>query len=70
MHRFAFSYSSHYQKMMVRLCRNMNLAVVVAVLCVSGALKLMPHYIFCDISKASFHPPHKASLVEHISQFA
>lgn len=32
-------------------------------------LRLMQHYIFSDISKASFHPTHKALRVEHISQF-
>lgn len=32
-------------------------------------LRLMQHYISRDISKASFHPTHKALRVKHISQF-
>lgn len=58
---------------MVRLYLIINLTVVVIVVhcvCVClRVLRLMQHYIFHDISKASFHPTHKALRVEHISQF-
>lgn len=57
---FPFSYWYDYQKIMVRLSQNMNLAVVAA-----AAIPCV--LVHCSISKASFHPTRKALHVESIN---